>query len=295
MEMKTPEFRGARSATGRAARTAMALMALAIPLAVSIAADGAPPTAAGVITVKGKTTGSNKLLNPVWNEAKDPKLHQFTFREPSATVRPDVRTLTAFLPKELCIAALVPGDGKALSVPYRIVVAGGRTSPVTLVVAPGQQLQFENQDPFAHKLYVVGADAKGFQPIETGPSKNRTWTPPGPGKYEIRDQFAPSVRSWIVVEPHVVSIGYPDRKGDFQIDLQAGAYTLRGFFNGEPVGAELPVNVAPGPVEQPLKAPLVVGEADAPATPAASASGTPGAAGAGKPPGKKGANGGGGN
>jgi plastocyanin len=219
--------------------------------------------AAGPVTVKGKLVGAGKLMNPVWNEAKDPNLHRFTFREPSATVPSDVRALTGFLPKELCIAALVPGDGKANKLPLRMAIAGGRTTPVTLVVAPGQQILFDNQDPFSHKLYIPGADAKGLAPTETGPTKTRTWTPPGPGKYEIRDQLSPSVRSWVVVEPHVVEVGYPaDRKGDFQIALEPGTYTLRGYFNGEPVGAELPVTVAPVPAEQPLKAPLVVGEGE---------------------------------
>ncbi len=263
----------------------MAVALLAVPLASNVAVGAAP---GGPITVKGKTVGAGKLLNPVWNEAKDPSLHRFTFREPSATVRPDIRTLTAFLPKELCIAALVPGDGKAIGAAYRVAVGGGRTSPVTLVVASGQQLQFENVDPFPHKLYVVGADQKGFAPTETAAAKSRTWTPPGPGKYEIRDQLAPSLRSWIVVEPHVVSVGYPDRKGDFQIDLPAGSYTLRGYFDGEPVGVELPIVVAPGPVEQPLRAPLVVAQDDASATPAPS-----GSASAGKPPPKRGGGGGG--
>jgi plastocyanin len=291
METKIPDFvavhrafRGTRPSAGRLVRRlGTAMMVLAIPLAASVA-DGAGAGAGGPVTVKGKTVGAIKLLNPVWNEAKDPKFHRFTFREPSATVRPDVRTLTAYLPKELCVAALVPGDGKALKLPLRVVVAGGRTSPVTLVVAPGQQIQFENGDPFAHKLYVVGADSKGFAPTETGTAKSRTWTPPGPGKYEIRDQMAPSVRSWIIVDPHVVSVGYPDKKGDFQIDLEPGAYTLRGYFNGEPVGAELPVSVAPLPVEQPLKAPLVVGVADTPP-------GAPGAPAPGKAPPKRGGGG----
>lgn len=250
---------------------------VAIPLVASLPVDAVGAVGGGPVTVKGKTLGTAKLLNPVWNDAKDPALHRFTFREPSATVRADLRTLTAFLPKELCVVALVPGDGKANKLPLRVVVAGGRTSPVTLVVAPGQQIQFENQDPFTHKLYVVGADSKGFAATETGTAKSRTWTPPGPGKYEIRDQLAPSVRSWIVVEPHLVNVGYPDRKGDFQIDLDPGAYTLRGYFNGEPVGSELPITVAPVPVEQPLKLPLVVGESDA----------APGALGV--PPGKPGA------
>ncbi len=262
MENKTPAFPAAlrvldalaRSVSG-VARFALAAAVVSLPLVA---------VAAGPVTVKGKTLGAGKLLNPGWNEAKDPNLHRYTFREPSATVRSDVRTLTAFLPKELCVAALVDGEGKALKAPLRVVVAGGRTSPVTLVVAPGQQIQFENQDPFNHKLYVVGADSKGFQPTETAPAKSRTWTPPGPGKYEIRDQLAPSVRSWIVVEPHVVSVGYPDRKGDFQIDLDPGPYKLRAFFDGEAVGTELPIVVAPVPVEQPLKLPLVVGEGEAP-------------------------------
>jgi plastocyanin len=299
METKTPDVSRAapRADEAKAARPAprpprprapaalaLVVAALAIPLVARVAI-GAGYQAGGPITVKGKTVGSGKLLNPVWNEAKDPSLHRFTFREPSATVRPDVRTLTAFLPKELCVAALVPGDGKALNAAYRVVVAGGRTSPVTLVVAPGQQLQFENQDPFPHKLYVVGADSKGFAATETAGGKSRTWTPPGPGKYEIRDQAAPSVRSWIVVEPHVVSVGYPDRKGDFQIDLQPGTYTLRGYFNGEPVGSELPVTVALGPVEQPLRAPLVVGDdGPAPGSPGGGAPAPSTSASAGKPP-----------
>jgi hypothetical protein len=257
METKTPDFRAARRVlASKIARAAAAAALVALP----VAALAAP----GPVTVKGKTTGTAKLLNPVWEEARDPNLHRYTFREPSATVPVPVRALTAFLPKELCVAALVDGDGKALKAPLRVVVAGGRTSPVTLVVASGQQLQFENQDPFAHKLYVVGADSKGFAPVETAASKSRGWTPPGPGKYEIRDQLAPSVRSWIVVEPHVVNVGYPDRKGDFQIDLEPGTYKLHAYFKGEPIGTELPITVTPAPVEQPLKAPLVVSEGDAP-------------------------------
>lgn len=223
--------------------------------------------AAGPVTVKGKTVGGGKLLNPVWEEARDPKLHRYTFREPSATVRADVKTLTAFLPKEVCVAALIDGEAQPLKAPLRMVVAGGRTSPVTLVVAKGQAIQFDNQDPFPHKLYVAGSDQKGFQATETGAAKTRTWTPPGPGKYEIRDQLAPSIRSWIVVEAHAASVGYPDRKGDFQIDLDPGKYKLRGYFKGEPIGTELEVTIAPVPVEQPLKAPLLLGEADAPAAP----------------------------
>ena len=54
---------------------------------------------------------------------------------------------------------------------------------------------------------------------------------------------------------------YPDRKGDFAIDLEPGTHKLRAYFNGEPVGKELEVVITPFPAEQPLKAPLVVGDA----------------------------------
>ena len=237
-------------------RFVVALAIVSLP-AVAPAAPPASPT----VTVKGKTVGSGKLLNPVWNEAKEPNLHRYTFREPSATVRSEARVLTAFLPKELCIVALTDSDAPPLGAALRVVIAGGRTSPVTLVVAKGQQLQFENQDPFPHKLYVAGADSKGFGAMETGPAKTRGWTPPGPGKYELRDLNAPSLRSWIVVEPRAASVGYPDRKGEFQIELAKGAsYKLRGYFDGEPVGSDLDVVVAPVPAEQTLRFPLVVGE-----------------------------------
>ncbi len=244
-------FGGDRATWTRLGRRAAATLVLLLIPGAALAA---------AVTVKGKTAGAQKLMNPVWNEAKDPKLQRYTFREPSASVRSDVHTLTAFLPKELCIVALGSEDAKPLSGPIRVVLAGGRTTPVTLVITKGQQVQFENNDPFAHKLYVVGTDNKGFGPVETGPTKTRGWTPPGPGKYEIRDQLAPSLRSWIVVEPKAQAINYPDRKGDFQLDLQPGTYKLRGYFNGEPAGSELEVTVTGAPAEQLLKAPLVVAE-----------------------------------
>lgn len=278
METKTPVFPALRRTLRRSACVRIGLaVAVTAALAIPIVA-----VAAGPVTLKGKTLGASKLLNPVWEEARDPSLHRYTFREPSATVRPDVRALTAHLPKEVCIAALVDGEAQPLKAPLRVVVAGGRTTPVTLVVAKGQSILFENQDPFPHKLYVVGADQKGLQATETGPAKSRTWTPPGPGKYEIRDQYAPSVRSWIVVEPRAQGVGYPDRKGDFQIDLDPGKYKLRGYFKGEPIGTELDILVAPVPVEQPLRAPLMLGDGDGapkPGVPARPGAPNPGAGG----------------
>lgn len=224
---------------------------IGIALAVTIV----PGIAFAAVTAKGKLSGAEKLLNPVWAEAKDPNSHRYTFREPSPTVRPDVRTLTGHLPKELAIVAL--GEkGTAQKVPVTVIVAGGRTTPVTIVVPEGQVIQFENRDPFPHKLYDTGN--KGFAATEMGTTKNRSWTPPGPGKYEIRDALAPSIRSWVVVEPKAIASTYPDRKGEFAIDLEPGPQKLRAYFNGEPVGQELEVVITPFPAEQPLKAPLVV-------------------------------------
>lgn len=213
------------------------------------------PGVALAATVKGKVAGAAKLLNPVWNEAKDPGLHRYSFREPSPTVRAEVYTLTGFLPKELAVVAL--GEGAKAKGTVAVTIAGGRTTPVTIVVPAGQAIQFTNADPFPHKLFDTGK--KGLQPVETAPTKSRSWTPPGPGRYEIRDELAPSVRSWIVVEPRAVAVAYPNRKGEFAIDLEPGSYTLRGYFGGEPVGIEQTLNVTPTS-EQVLQLPLVVGD-----------------------------------
>ncbi len=226
-------------------------------LGLILALVGVPTAAFGAVTVKGHLEGASALLNPVWNEAKDAASHRFNFREPSPTVRADVRTLTAFLPKELCVVAI--GDGaKANPQPLRVSLLGGRFSPVTLVIPSGQQIQLENRDPFPHRIYTVGQG--GLPPGDMAPTKTRAWTPPGPGKYELRDELSPSLRGYIVVEPKAVAIAYPNRAGDLAISLEPGQYTLRGYFNGEKVGTDLPVTVLPGPPEQLLKAPLVVGE-----------------------------------
>ena len=66
----------------------------------------------------------------------------------------------------------------------------------------------------------------------------RDWTAPGPGKYEMRDELSPSIRTWVVVESergrHRLPIA---RNGVFVIpQLAPGEYTLRAFFAGTPVG-----------------------------------------------------------
>jgi len=245
----------------RLARSALALVAITLAPTLALAAN-----------VKGKVTNTRDLLNSVWNEAKDPAKRRFTFREPAASVPADARVLRGHLAKELCIAATSEAGGAKPAGAMRIVVEGGRTSVVTIVVAPGQELLFENHDPTPHTLYEV--NGKGdFSKSTLAPNAQRTWTPTAPGTYELRDELAPSLRSWIVVEPKLVKAGFPTRKGDFAIELQPGAYKVQAYFQGAPVGEAMPIDVPAFPAEQPLAAPLKAGpdKTDKPgASPAAS-------------------------
>ncbi len=172
--------------------------------------------------------------------------------------------LSAYLPKELCIVALAGAPVKPRKVPRTMTVSGGRTTPVTLVVPKGQPVQIENHDPFPHRIYDRKKVANGLGAADIEPTKSRTWTPPGPGSYELRDVYAPSLRSWIVVEPRAAAHAFPNRKGTFRLELEPGRYQLRAYFMGEPTGKALDVVVEPTPDEQKLHAPLVVKEGSAP-------------------------------
>ena len=196
---------------------------------------GVPAVAFGG-QVKGKLLGLDKLMNPVWHEAKDVGSHRFSWREPSPTVRSEFRGLFAYAPKEVCLAAIANSPQQPPALPLLITVGGGRTTPVTVVVAPGTRLHFENRDPFPHKLYGVGQST--FPAGEMGPMQARDWTAPGPGRYEVRDELSPSIRSWIIVEPNVAAIAYPTVQGMFLIpQLSPGEYTLKVFFGGNPIGS----------------------------------------------------------
>src|SRR5260221_3166276 len=86
--------------------------------------------------VKGKLLGLDKLMNPVWHEAKDVGSHRFSWREPSPTVRSEFRGLFAYAPKEVCLAAIANSPQQPPALPLLITVGGRRTTPVTVVVAP---------------------------------------------------------------------------------------------------------------------------------------------------------------
>jgi hypothetical protein len=196
--------------------------------------------------VRGKLVGLDKLMNPVWAEAKDVGSHRFSWREPSPTVRAEFRNLFAYAPKEVCVAAIATSAQQPPSMPLLITVGGGRTTPVTVVVAPGTRLHFENRDPFPHKLY--GVNQTTFPAGEMGQGAARDWTAPGPGRYEVRDELSPSIRTWVIVEPNVAAIAYPSVQGAFSIpQLNPGEYTLKAFFAGSAVGTprQIAVGVVP--------------------------------------------------
>jgi plastocyanin len=234
-----------RSTWGRGA--AAGLLAASMLLLLS-------PSLSRAAVVKGKVSGIQKLSNPVWNEAKEPSANRYTWREPSPTVRAEFRQLFPYAPKEICVAALGAAPVTPGNAAIAFKIGGGRTTPVTLVVAPGTTLEFQNRDPFPHRPYVVGNPS--FQAADMKGASARQWKVPGPGKYEIRDELAPSVRSWIVAEPNLVSVAFPTREGAFQFaNLPPGEYTLRGYFGGQAVGKPVAVKVAS---EAPLEVKEVV-------------------------------------
>jgi hypothetical protein len=189
--------------------------------------------------VRGRIQGHEKLVPDVYAEAAKPEARRYTWREPSPTVKAEYRVLSAMPSRDVCIAALGP-SAAAAGEPKLIKVTGGHTVPTTIVIAPGTRLAFDNRDPFPHRLYLVGSPV--FKADNQNPAARREWTaPPGPGRYEFRDEAAPSLRMFVNVEPNVADIAYPGRDGSFALrDLPAGEYTLQAFFNGRKVGR--PVN-----------------------------------------------------
>ena len=203
------------------------LAALAVGLAL--------PAVAFAGQVKGKLLGLDKLMNPVWQEARDVGSHRFSWREPSPTVRSEFRSLFAYAPKEVCVVALASSAQQPPALPLLITVGGGRTTPVTVVVAPGTRLHFENRDPFAHKLYGVGQTT--FPPAKWRRSRRATGPRRGRVATKSATSSAPSIRSWVIVDSNVAAIAYPNTQGVFNIQpLPPGEYTLKVFFAGNPVG-----------------------------------------------------------
>jgi hypothetical protein len=233
-----------------AATTVAVLLGTAF-LAVSSAVGAGP--------LKGRIVGQEKLIPDVYVEAARPDAHRFTWREPSATVRAEFRTLSGNPSRDLCIAAITQSTTPAPAHdPILIRVTGGHTIPTTIVISPGTRLSFENRDPFPHRLFIV--DSTVFKAETTESGRRREWSAPaGAGRYEVRDELFPSVRTFVVVDPEVIDIAYPGRDGAFGMNLPAGDFVLKAFFGGKQVGRPVSVS-AKERLLLDLKEPLNVGE-----------------------------------
>jgi hypothetical protein len=208
--------------------------------------------------VRGRIIGHEKLFPEVYVEAAKTDAHRWTWREPSPAVDSKFFNLSGNPSRDLCIAAVSSGGGGAQDKAMLMSLTGGRIFPTTIVVAPGQKLQFKNFDPFSHRIYAVGNPSLKAENQTAGGV--REWTAPtGAGKFEFRDELAPSVRTFVIVDPQVVQITYPGHDNAFAFTLANGDYVLKAYFDGKPVGQPVPVaakdrllelkdpfNVAPG-------------------------------------------------
>lgn len=205
--------------------------ALALCSATGLAVPGAAPN------VKGKISGYEKLVPEVYAEAAKPEAKRFTWREPAPAVALQHRVLSANPSRDICIAATTSAPQEKQQ--FGMTVTGGRVIPTTIVVTPNTQLAFKNYDPFKHRIYIVNGNNKVLAPEDLQPNNVRSWAPQGAGKFEIRDELFPSVRSYVIVDPQVMAVTYPGRDGSFNFALPAGDYVLKAFFNGHPVGRQV--------------------------------------------------------
>lgn len=215
------------------------------------------PKVASAAQIKGKITGHQHLLNPVWSELKEAASHSYTFREPSPTVSANLRRLFPYVPVEVCLVALAASPKPKLP-DYAVRVAGGRTSAMTLVLPPGTPIKFHNGDPFNHRLFGVDIPTLGASDMR--PQADRVWTVPGPGTFEVRDELVPSLRMWVIGEPKVAAVAFPGLDGTFTMELaEPGDYTIQAYFAGKPVGTPLPAPIANAAVQLNLVgSPIVV-------------------------------------
>jgi len=213
---------------------------------------------AGTPNVKGKITGYEKLVPEVYAEAAKPEAKRWTWREPSPSVAAQFRALSANPSRDICIAATTGANQEKQE--FRMTVTGGRVFPTTIVVTPNTGLVFKNFDPFKHRIYVQNASGQSILKAEDlQPNAVRNWAPQGAGRFEVRDELYPSVRTYVVVDPQVVQVAYPGRDGAFVFSLPAGDYVLKAFFNGHPVGKQIPVAAKDRGVVE-LKEPLKLDE-----------------------------------
>jgi hypothetical protein len=204
---------------------------LGTALAAFLAASGA----AFAGPVRGRINGQEKLVPDVYAEAAKTDAHRYTWREPSPTVKQEFRVLSGNPLREICVAAIAGQQQPAHEPAHLIKITGGRTIPATIAIANGTRLAFKNYDPFPHRLYIK--DSPTFKPETTNPNGQREFAlPTGGGRFEVRDELFPSLRTFIVVDQFVADIAYPGRDGAFELNLGPGDYLLKAYFNGRIVG-----------------------------------------------------------
>jgi hypothetical protein len=233
-------------------------------VALAVLLAGASLTTSGLAgppNVKGKITGQDKLVPEVYAEAAKPEARRWTWREPSPSVAAQFRALAPNPSRDICIAA-TSGANQEKGEGFRLTVTGGRVFPTTIAVTPNTPLAFKNVDPFKHRIYVMSATGqKLLQADDLQPNAVRQWAPTGPGKYEIRDELFPSVRTYVVVDPQVAAVAYPGRDGSFAFSLPGGEYVLKAFLNGKAVGRQINFTAKErGTIE--LKEPLKLDEGE---------------------------------
>jgi hypothetical protein len=205
--------------------------------------------------IKGKVQGWEKLLPQVYAEVAKPDSHRFTWREPSPTVKQDFRKLSSNVSRDVCIAAFGAGPAQPHE-PKAVKVTGGRATPATIVLSPGSRLAFKNDDPFPHQLYEEKNPAWAANP--TAPGSTREWAATATGLHVIRDALFPSIVMYVVVDANAVDFDFPDREGQFTLNVVPGEYTIKAFFDGKPTGKPLDgVKVEAKGLD--LKEPLAVG------------------------------------
>jgi hypothetical protein len=244
-----------RSSARRPTRVNVALLVWPLVVAAALLFSGTLLAGASIANLKGKVAGWEKLLPAPYIDAAKPESHRYTWREPSPTVKQDFRRLSANVSRDVCVVALGGGAAGAHE-PQLVHVTGGRITPGTVVLSPGSRLSFKNADPFPHQLYEVGNSTWAPNPI--APGSKREWAAAAPGVHEIRDQLFPGIVMYIVVDEKAVDFAFPDRDGQFTLNVPPGEYTLRAFFDGKPAGKGIEnVRVSERGLE--LKEPLAVG------------------------------------
>jgi hypothetical protein len=220
-----------RSNTFRVIARLAPIVLLVLPLSGTAEAGG----------TKGKTTGAEKLLPQVYADASKLEAHRYTWREPSPTVKKEVRDLTANPTRDICVVALSSNQAPKHD-DVTVNVTGGRTYWSTLVVSPGTKLVFLSRDPFPHKMYLAGNDS--FKPDEMLGGGRREWTAPSQGTFTFLDKNFPSLKMVVSVEPGAVDFAFPNHAGVYAFsNLPVGDYVMRAYFEGKAVGKPAPVGV----------------------------------------------------